>query len=297
MRNSAGLQRLVCACLPIAALVLTALPRMAAGQSQDQSANQSAEAIVRKVVGNELWYSAHDHSSWMYKDAYKSPTKNIVKLVIQTPQGNLSETIRSNGHTPTPAMHQADLSRIHRTVTDPSFRAQLRHNEQHDDQQATSLLKMLPDAFIWKIDNRENGVIRLSYHPNPNFNPPTMSAKVLAAMAGTMTVDASQMRLKDLYGRITQTVDFAWGLLGHINAGGTFDVLRTQVAPHEWQITQTHVHISGHALFFKDIGDQEDEVTSDYHRVPDGVDLEKAQQMLLDGDVAKMLGVSDPFTH
>jgi len=276
-------------CLPVAALFLLAAPRVMVAQS--------AEAIVRKVVGNELWYSDHDHSRWMYEDDYKSPTKDLVKLVIQTPQGNLSEIIQSYGHTPPPQLHKADLARMNRMVNDPSFRAAQRQNERHDDQQATNLLKMLPDAFIWHIDSRGNGEIRLSYYPSPNFSPPTMSSRVLAAMSGTMTVDANQMRLRDLFGRLDHPVEFAWGLLGHLNAGGTSQVTQSQIAPHEWQITGTHVHISGHILFFKDIGDQEDEVTRDYHPVPDGVDLEKAQQMLLDGEVAKTLGVSDPFVH
>jgi hypothetical protein len=283
------LERTLRICLPVAVLLSLSTPRVARAQSADD--------IVRKVVGNELWYSDHDHSRWMYEDDYKSPSKDIVKLVIETPQGNLSEIIRSYGQAPSAQVHRADVTRMKKTVNDPSFRAQQRQNEQHDDEQATNLLKMLPDAFIWHIDSRENGKIRLSYHPNPKFSPPTMSSRVLAAMSGSMTVDTNQMRLEKLYGRITQTVNFAWGLLGHIDAGGTFEVIRSEIAPHEWQITGTHVHISGHALFFKNIGDQEDEVTRNYHPVPDGVDLEKAQQMLVDGEVAKMLGVPDPFAH
>lgn len=284
-----GFQRLVTACIPFAALLLTAVPRAAHAQS--------AEQIVRKVVGNELWYSDHDHRAWMYQDDYKSPSKDLVKIVIQTPQGNLSEILESHGHLPSAAVHQSDLTKMKRMVTDPSYRAQQRRNSQHDDRQATSLLKMLPDAFIWRIDSRENGTIHLSFHPNPNFSPPSMASRVLASMSGIMVVDSQQMRLEDLSGRLDKPVEFGWGLLGHLNAGGTFQVVRSQVEPYQWQITQTHVHISGHALFFKDIGDQEDEVTSDYHPVPAGVDLEKARQMLLDGDVAKTLGVHDPFLH
>lgn len=278
---------------PLVVLLLAATPGLVAAQSSDEP--QSADAIVKKVVGNELWYSDHDHSRWMYKDAYKSPSKNQVKIVIQTSQANLSEIIENNGQPPSPQLHQSDLNHMNQVVNDPSLRAQMRRNEQHDDQQATNLLKMLPNAFIWKIDGRENGEIRLSYQPNPKFNPPSMSARVLAAMAGTMTVDESQMRLKDLYGRITQSVEFGWGLLGHIDAGGTFQVLRSEIAPQEWQITETHVHISGHALFFKNIGDQEDEVTSDYHPVPPEVDLQKAADMLRNGQVARTLGVQTNF--
>lgn len=275
------------ACLGVLFLLLVAAPRLVLAQS--------AGEIVQKVVGNELWYSEHDHTSWMYVDRYKSPTKDLVKLAIQTRDGNLSEIIEDHGKTPSAQVHEADLARIKKMVTSASYRAQQRKNAEHDDKQATNLLKMLPDAFVWKVEGRKNGVIRLSYHPNPDFSPPTMSSRVLAAMSGTMTVDAEQMRLEDLFGRLDQPVEFAWGLLGHLNAGGTFQVTRTQVAPHEWQITGTHVHISGHILFFKDIGDQEDEVTSDYHRVPPGTDLVKASQMLENGEVAKILGVADPF--
>lgn len=289
MRKSIRAGRWIRAVLPIAALLVTAIPRFAFAQS--------AEQIVRKVVGNELYYGDHDHSRWMFRDSYKSPTKNQVKLVIQTPQGNLSEIIEDNGHPPDAQERRADLNHMQQFVSNPSLRAQQRRNEQHDDQQATNLLKMLPDAFIWHLESRGDGEIKLSYHPNPDFSPPSMSARVLAAMSGTMTVDEGQMRLKDLFGRLTQTVEFGWGFLGKIYAGGTFDVLRSEIAPHEWQITQTHVHISGHALFFKNIGDQEDELTSDYHPVPAGVDLRKAEEMLQDGEVAKDLGIEDPLGH
>lgn len=289
MNESVRFHRILRASLPLALLLLLAAPRAAHAQS--------AQDIVRKVVGNELWYSDHDHTRWMFEDDYQSPSKNQVKLVIQTPQGNLSEIIQSFGQTPAPAVHQADLIRMNRTVHDPSFRAQQRQNERHDDQQAENLLRMLPDAFLWHIDGRDHGKIRLSYHPNPNFSPPSMASRVLASMSGTMVVNERQMRLEDLFGRLDKPIEFGWGLFGRLNAGGTFQVIRSEIAPNEWQITGTHVHISGHALFFKNIGDQEDEVTRNYHHVPEGVDLEKAQQMLLHGDVARILEVSDPWSH
>ncbi|HEX4065792.1 MAG TPA: hypothetical protein VHZ09_07175 [Acidobacteriaceae bacterium] len=274
--------------LPVLLLLgfLSAVPQRAHAQSPTE--------IVRKVVNNELEADAQDHSTWMYKDAYKSPDKNVVRIFIQTHQGNLSELIEDNGHPPTAAEHQADLDKTHQMLTDPAYRARLRRNEQHDGQQALDLMKMLPDAFVWTITNRQNGDITLSFHPNPSFTPPSMSAKVLAAMSGDIVVAENKMRLKVIDGHLDQPVDFAWGLLGKINAGGTFRVVRTEVAPDEWQVTQTHVHISGHALFFKTIGDQEDEITSDYHRVPGDTTLQKAADMLKDGAVARELGIPEP---
>jgi predicted metalloprotease with PDZ domain len=52
------------------------------------------------------------------------------------------------------------------------------------------------------------------------------------------------------------------------------------VAPGFWEITETHVHISGRALFFKTIGQQQDEVKTDFKLVPPGTTLEQAVEML-----------------
>jgi hypothetical protein len=47
------------------------------------------------------------------------------------------------------------------------------------------------------------------------------------------------------------------------------------------------VHISGHALFFKTIGTQEDEVKSDFTLVPLGTTLEQAVELLNGPAVAR----------
>jgi hypothetical protein len=180
-------------------------------------------------------------------------------------------------------------------LADPALRARMKRNEQHDGEQARDMMNMLPNAFIWQITGRDNGNVTLSFRPKPDFTPGSMNGRVLAAMAGTMVVDEEHMRLRDLNGHLDHEVLFGWGIFGRISAGGTFRIVRDDVGFGSWQITQMHVHISGHALFFKTIGDQEDEITSDYHRTPDGVDLNKAAQMLRDGDVARELHLEAHF--
>jgi len=253
--------------------------------------DQDARAIVRKVVDNEIRFEAADHSRWMYKDSYKSPTTNTVKLVIQCPEANLSQLIEIDGHAPSAQDRQNNLNHVQQLINDAGLRAKQRRAEAHDGQQADELMKLLPNAFIWHIVNRNEGTITLAYRPDPNFSPPSMSARVLAAMSGTLTVAEREMRLKTLNGKLMKSVEFGWGLLGHIDAGGTFQIMRDEVGPGIWQITQTHVHISGHALFFKTIGDQEDEITSDWKPVPQDVDMKKAAQMIRSGELAREMGV------
>jgi len=77
-----------------------------------------------------------------------------------------------------------------------------------------------------------------------------------------------------------EDVTIGWGLLARIHAGSHFDIERREVAPGLWQITETHVHIDGHALFFKTIGQQQDEVNSEFTQVPPDTTLEQAVKML-----------------
>lgn len=242
--------------------------------------SQSPKQIVRQAVSTELAADKADHTPWMFKDSYVSPDKNILKLVVQTPNGSVYKTLELNGRPLSPAQESQDIQRMKSFVTDTRAQNRQRNDSHHDDQQATDLLKLLPEGFVWTVTGESGDDVDLAFKPDPNFHPPSTESRVFSAMSGTMMVDARQHRIKKLSGRLTRPVTFGWGLFGRLDAGGTFEVIRRQVAPGQWQITQTHVHIRGHALFFKSIGDQEDEVTSDYKQVPP-MSLQQATDMLL----------------
>lgn len=270
-------------------LVCLVLVAGAPGVARAQQAR--AQQLVQQVVDNQVEVDRTDHSHWMYRDEDKLPGKSTVKLVVQTAEATLSRTIEWNGHPLTEQQKRQDEARMESLVNDPAARAKQAKNSAHDDQQSTSLLKMLPNAFLWTEEEESHGEITLHFKPNPAFQPPTYASRVFAAMAGDMVVDARQKRLKSLSGTLIQSVEFGWGLLGKLEQGGTFRVVRSEIAPGEWQITETHVHIQGHALLFKTISEQEDEVTSNYKPTPPGLTLSQAAQMLRDGTVARVLGV------
>jgi mannose-6-phosphate isomerase-like protein (cupin superfamily) len=258
------------------------------------AANNSAHELVQQVINNELDYNQSDHSHWMYVDSYKSPGKDLVKLVIQTKEGTVSKTIRLNGRPLTSAEEQADQAKMESVVNDPAVREKQKKNSDHDNQQVISLMKMLPDGFIWTQTGESNGEVTLSYKPNPAFQPPTYASRVFAAMAGTLVVDMKQKRLKVFSGKLIRDVDFGWGLLGKVQQGGTFRVIHTEVAPGKWEITETHIHINGRILFFKSlVSQQEDEIDSHYKATPAGLTLRQAVEMLNDGSLAKEIGYAE----
>lgn len=262
----------------------------AQGQSETD-----ARAAVQAVVNNELKMDASDHSRWMYLDRNKEYGKETLKLVIQTPEGDLSKTIEINGRPLTSQQEQADRQKMNRFVTDPSVRQQQKKNDRQDDKSAAELTKMLPDAFLWTEASRNGDETTYAFKPNPKFNPPTREGRVFSAMEGTMVVNTKDQRIQSLQGKMIRNVTFGWwGVLGKLEKGGTFHVARTNVGGHTWNITQTHVHIQGHALLFKSIGAEQDEETSHYKPAPESISLEQAANMLNDGTVAKEIGVEMP---
>jgi hypothetical protein len=256
--------------------------------------NISAQQLVQQVINNELEANRTVHTKWMYRDSDKTPSKSTVKLVVETDQASVSKTIELNGLPLTTQQETQDRAKMRSVVNDASVRAKQKKSSAHDDKQAVSMMQMLPNAFLWSYAGESNGEITLQFKPNPGFQPPTYASRVFAAMAGKMVVDAKQKRVKDLSGTLIQPVEFGWGLLGKLEQGGTFRVVRSEVAPGDWEITETHVHIQGHALLFKSISEQEDEVTSDYKLTPPNLTLSQALQMLNDGTIAKELGISAP---
>jgi len=241
---------------------------------------QSADQMVRQVVQNELRADATQNTFWMYKDAKKTPERSTTKIVIETPHGNVSRMLDVDGHPLSPEQREQDEQKIRSMVTDPAVQQKQRRDSKEDGQKARNMMKMLPDAFIWTVAGGNNGEVSLSYKPNPKFQPPDRETQVMSLMAGTMTVDRAQMRLKVLKGALTQDVDFGWGILGRLRKGGTFSVARTEVAPNEWQIVETHVHISGRALLFKSIDQNEDETNTYIKHVAPSLTLEQAASLL-----------------
>jgi hypothetical protein len=247
-----------------------------------QDAN-SAKEIVRTAMQAELAADKNDHTRWRYRDAKRDGT-DTVSIVVETDQGSVRRVTMKNGQPLTEAEARTEDERVQRFIHDPEKLAKQKRDGAQDGKNAEELLHMLPDAFIWKMVSEDAQRYTLHFDPNPSFNPPDMQGRVLGTMAGTLVVNKGQNRIETISGKLTQDVTIGWGLLGRLHEGGTFRVERREVAPGLWQIVETHVHIEGKALFFKSIGEQQDEVQTEFTQVPAGTTLEQAVGMSKPGN-------------
>jgi hypothetical protein len=242
--------------------------------------------IVRMAMQAELAADKNDHTRWRYRVAKKDGT-DTVSIVVETDHGSVKRTIMRNGRPLTGAEARVEDEHVQRFIHDPDKLAKQKRDGAQDGKNAEELLNMLPDAFIWKLASEDAQRYTLHFDPNPGFSPPDMQGRVLGTMAGTLVVNKSQNRIETISGKLTQDVMIGWGLLGRLREGGTFRVERREVAPGLWQIVETHVHIDGKALFFKTIGEQQDEVQTEFTQVPGGTTLEQAAEMSKPANGAK----------
>ena len=146
--------------------------------------------------------------------------------------------------------------------------------------QGRRLFKMLPDAFVFNYAGGDGNLVKLSFRPNPSFHPPSLEARVFHDMEGEMWVDCRQERLAAFDGHLTQTVKFGFGLLGHLDKGGHFEVRQAEVVPGHWDMTTLSLEMTGKALVFATVDVQKKENHRDFHRVSDDLTLTQAAEIL-----------------
>jgi hypothetical protein len=242
-------------------------------------AQSNPRELVSKMVENEL-EAQKQPRYWMYQDSKKTPAGLEVTRVVQTAQCWMSWPLSTNGHPPTEEKIKHARAQIEDLVSHSDVRKKNRDEIDSDSRKSAEMLKMLPDAFLFTRDGRQGKSIRLKFRPNPDYHPPTNESKVFHSMDGVLLIDAKQTRLAKLSGTLASDVDFGFGILGKLQKGGTFEVMQSEVARGEWEVSVLDVHISGRAFFFHTIGEQQHEVKSQFAPVPSDLSLAKAATMV-----------------
>ena len=253
---------------------------IAGAWGQQAKPDAKALAMVRVASQTESKECAADNSHWGYKDEDKKSSGVTVSRFVDTVKGTVTKKIAVNGRALTPVELQREDARIAAFVKDTGQQSKQRKDGLEDNKRGQNLLRMLPDAFLWNVKSDSGDTVTLGFVPNPAYKPPTMEARVFAAMKGEIVVDKGQNRIRTVKGELTSDVKFGYGVLGKMKKGGVFVVERREMGPREWQITETHVHIDGRSLLFKSIGEQDDEVKSEFRRMPQETTLVQAAAML-----------------
>lgn len=276
------------------ALAILALTAVAAqGQKAEVASVPDPAALVRRAVDNEL-KSATGDPKMMFRVRKQTPGGTQTREYVETSEGTAGMLVANNDKPLSPAERQQELARLDQLRNNPRELKRKQKQQKEDSARVIRMLQALPDAFRYKYagtEKAQNGdqLIRLTFSPNPNYDPPSHEQQVFTGMNGFLLIDAQRERIARIDGTLFRDVGFGWGILGHLDQGGRFVVEQGDVGNGLWETTHMHLSFTGKALFFKKLNIQSDESSSDFRPVPgnltfaQGIELLKKQ----DGVVAE----------
>jgi hypothetical protein len=261
-------------------LTIVLLPSIALPQSEPERLGMSANELVRNVVANELRSQDADRDHWMYRLEKEESGRKQTQEILETNDGSLSRLLSMGGHSLDANQQQKENERMQRLVSHPDEQRKLQQASSKKTEQGARLFRILPDIFLFSYKGRQDDLVTLTFKPNPNFQPPSLEARVFHSMQGEVTIETRQKRLAEICGRLAEDVNFGGGLLGHLDKGGRFEVKQAEVSPGHWEMIMLTVDLKGKALLFKTVGVYETENHSDFQRMPDDLTLAEAAGIL-----------------
>jgi hypothetical protein len=273
--------------LMLGLFAVSATPQAKHANAASPSTSKSAtnlNALVRDILQNELRAQAEDHSLWCYRKLTDKDGKQQLFATCQTKTLEIDRLMAVNGKPLTEQQWTQENQRIERLLNSRSQLKKEKQQQREDGEQATRMLRMVPDAFLFQQESSEGNRITLHFIPNPTFRASGASEMVFHHMEGTLTLDVKQKRLVEISGRLNSDVKFAGGLLGHLDKGGTFYVKQQEVGPGCWEMTRMDVEMNGKALFFKTISVRTREIDTDFHAVPAAASIQQVAALTNESD-------------
>lgn len=236
---------------------------------------EDLHTLVRDILQHEIRAQAEDDSLWCYRKLQEKDGKVELFASCQSKGAEINRLLAVDGKPLTAQQSVAEEKRIEKLLTDGDL-LKKRHRQQDDDaRQAATILKILPDAFVFEQEKTDGERITLKFSPNPAFHPSGFAAQVLHHLEGTLKLDLRQKRLVEISGQLDSEVKFLGGALGHLDRGGTFFVKQQEMAPGYWEMATMDVRMDGKALFFKTIAVRSKEIDTDFHRVPPATSIQQ----------------------
>ena len=263
--------------------------------------------VVRRAVANHFSEEAA-HRPLRFVLHKRDERHNIIQEIIETPQGDVAMTVAANGAPLSPEARQVQITRLDNLAAHPELQAHRLRREQEDAARIDKLMRMLPDAFIYRYlstercnPNRPPEVAipgqpkplspasaeppELCYHmtftPNPKFSPPDIESRILTGMAGDLWMEKSDERLYRLNAHLIRDVDFGWGFVGRLDKGGTVFLEQRDIGGKDWELTGMKLDLTGKILMVKSITIRLTEEIGDFARVPSNINYREAIRMLL----------------
>lgn len=246
--------------------------------------------LVRKAVQHELQQNAKSTARFQFKDQHTTQHVSQVKLMVETREATAGLVIAQNDAALNPEQKRAETARLQNYVTHPDELNRKRRQEREDAERTTKIIRAMPEAFLYEANGTQQGtttvgregheLVRLKFHPNPDYNPPSHVEQVLTGMQGMLLIDANENRIAEIDGTLQKQVGFGWGIFGHLDRGGRFLVQQADVGNGHWEVTRMELLFTGKILLFKSLNIRSTDIFSDFRQVSSNLTFAQGVELL-----------------
>jgi hypothetical protein len=138
--------------------------------SSSTTKSPNLNALVRDILQNELRAQADDHSLWCYRKLTDKDGKQQLFAACQTKTLEIDRLMAVNGKPLTEQQWTEENQRIERLLNSRSQLKKEKEQQRQDGEQATRMLRMVPDAFLFQQESSDGNRITLHFVPNPAFH-------------------------------------------------------------------------------------------------------------------------------
>jgi hypothetical protein len=265
-----------------------------AGQPETIDAHHDPADLVRKAVQNEIKAANDDTVHFLFRGTKTTPQGSATRIYVETKEATAGLVVAYNGKPLTPEQRHDEEARVERFITNPEELKKKREQERGYAERSLRIIRALPEAFLFEYAGEEQGsesigragdpLVKLTFRPNPHFQPPSRVEEVLTGMEGYVLVDTTDYRFASIDGTLFKEVGFGWGILGHLDRGGRFVVHQKQVQQQAgdnlWETSSMTLSFTGKIMLFKNLSISSTEVYSGFKQVPSDLTFAQAVEML-----------------
>jgi hypothetical protein len=251
---------------------------------------QTASQLIVDACHNELHQREHI-ALWSSRVERRTAGHVYLEEEIETGDGPVHKLLAVDGHEPSPSEQQQDDGKLRDLMQNPKARLVLKKRHDEDDKKFGDLLQAMPTAFLFDDRGKQGENEKLAFRPNPEYIPTTYEEMTLHELSGVVLIDLREKRLSQVSGRLDRQVDFGYGLIGHLDKGGTIEMNRIPVSPGIWKTSSSRIDLNGRFVLFKTIDKKLDETHTDFTPMPPNTTIQQAIVQLSAKEKASLLKI------
>jgi hypothetical protein len=261
-------------------LLVGLLAGTAFGQKPTHPASEEHLALIARASEHERT-ELENPKPYRYQERLDWNWGSETRSVIETSEGRADRIVLFNGEPLSPEQQAKQQHRLEKLLSDRDAAKSELKDQKSETQRRIRIVRAFPKAFFFDYAGVEKGLLRFNFRPDPDFAPKDRETQMYRGMEGSVWIEPAQERIVRIEGILVKDVSFGWGIVGHLNKGGIYEIAQTQLGPGKWRITMLDVNLKGKMFLFNSFRFQRKETDSKFQPVSPEMTFPEAVQELL----------------